>query len=294
MNDTSEAFWFVTLAELENVTAAATALHMSQPTLSRRLRELERTLATPLFDRHGRRLTLNGVGRIYLQRLRRAKAEVDAGRREVADALTPTAGTVRLAFLHSFGVHLVPRLVDRFLGDHPDVAFELSQDAADVVVGQVVDGSADLGLVSPRPAAAGLGWSRVSSQPLALAVTADHRLADWPSAPLIEVSAEPFIVMRPGFGMRHIVDELCAEAGFTPRITFESTDLQTVAGFAATGLGVAVLPVEQDVVPPPGLRLIPLSGAASTRDVGVVWRRGAPLSAAATAFRDLLRDQSVD
>ena len=125
--------WFVELAEAENVTAAAGALHLSQPTLSRMLGRLERDLGTPLFDRAGRRLVLNDRGRVYLDHCRRARAEMDSGRAAVRALVDPVEGTVRLAFLHSFGIRLVPELIGGFRRQ-ARVSFTLFQDAADLKI----------------------------------------------------------------------------------------------------------------------------------------------------------------
>src|SRR5262249_16940629 len=75
--------WFVTLAELQHVTAAAEQLRMAQPTLTRMLARLERRLGVQLFDRHGRRLSLNAYGRIFYQHARRAQLELDSARRAI-------------------------------------------------------------------------------------------------------------------------------------------------------------------------------------------------------------------
>ncbi|WP_378738831.1 LysR family transcriptional regulator [Nocardia brasiliensis] len=284
--------WFTTLAELERVGAAAERLHLAQPTLSRMLGRLERRLGAELFDRRGKRITLNEFGRIYYEHARRAQAELDAASQAIADLTSPTKGVVRLSFLHSFGGWLVPQLVGGFRRGSARITFALRQGPAEMVATDVLDGISDLGIVSPRPAVHGIGWRGLLNQRLALAVPADHRLAGRRQARLAEVADADFIVMHPGFGMRRIVDELCAAADIRPRIAFEASDLITVAGLVAAGLGVAVLP-EEDLGPTPllsGPVLIPLTDAGATREVGLVWSATAPASAAARRFRDFTED----
>lgn len=144
--------WFTTLAETENVSAAADRLHLAQPTLSRMLARLERRLGTPLFDRHGKRITLNDNGRLYYEHARRARAELQAAEQAVADRLNPAKGLIRLSFLHSFGSSLAPQLIAEFRRTAGKVDFTLFQGAAEVITRQVLDGEADLALVSPAPA----------------------------------------------------------------------------------------------------------------------------------------------
>ncbi|MBL1074602.1 LysR family transcriptional regulator [Nocardia sp. 2] len=279
--------WFLTLAELERVGAAAERLHLTQPTLSRMLARLERRLGVELFDRHGKRLTLNESGRIYYEHVRRAQSELDAAARQLADLANPALGVVRLAFQHSLGARVIPELIAGFRRTSGRVTFTLDQDAADVVTAAVRTGNADLGLVSPKPSAAGLGWRPLLRQRLALAVPADHRLAGRRQVRLGEVADADFIAMHPGFGMRHVLDDLCAAADFRPRITFECSNLGTIAGLVAVGLGVSVVPLEEPMGgPQPGPALIPLADPHATRDVGLIWSVNTAHSEAVRRFRD--------
>ena len=279
--------WFVDLAEFENVSAAARRLHISQPTLSRMLARLERELGTPLFDRHGKRLALNDRGRIFLTHARRARAELEAARHQIADLVDPVEGTVHLSFLHSFGVRLVPQLIGDFRRE-ARVAFTLTQDAAETIVDHVRVGDADLAIVSPRPAGTDVVWAPLLRQRLGLAVPGDHHLAGRSEVSLGEVSEEPFVSMAQGFGMRRILEELCAEADFRPDITFESSELGTVAGLVGAGLGVAVLPIEDAPQVPTSVSVIPLAGSRTWREIGIIWQRDRPLPPAAARFRDFV------
>ncbi|MTE17228.1 LysR family transcriptional regulator [Nocardia aurantiaca] len=280
--------WFTTLAETENVSAAADRLHLAQPTLSRMLARLEKRLGTPLFDRHGKRIRLNEYGRLYYEHARRARAELLAGEQAVADRINPTKGVVRLSFLHSFGSHLAPQLIGEFRRGSGRIHFTLFQGAAEVITRQVLDGEADLALVSPRPSEPGIGWRTLLNQPLVLAVPADHRLAGQRQIHLTELADTEFVTMHAGFGMRRIFDELCAAAGMRPHITFESSDLVTVSGLVAAGLGVALVPAEEPV--PPGLAVVPLADAGASRDVGLIWSATAGPSEAVRRFRDFAAD----
>ncbi len=293
--------WFLTLAELEHVGEAADRLNLSQPTLSRMLGRLEQRLGVKLFDRHGKRLMLNDFGRVYYEHARRAQAELDAAGRELADLVNPALGTVRLAFLHSAGARLVPELIAGFRRGSPRITFTLAQGSANTVTTRILNGQSDLGIVSPRPAVPGLGWRELLRQPLALGVPADHRLAGRRQVRLAEVADTDFIVMHRGHGIRVILDNLCAAADFRPRIVMESSDLLTVSGLVAVGLGVALLPLADATTrgalraaaqpgpiqgPQSGPVLVPLSDPGASRAVGLIWSADAVASDAVRIFRD--------
>lgn len=165
-----ELRWFVAVAEREHVTAAAAELHVSQPALSRALARVQADVGVPLFDRDGRRLRLNRYGRLYLEHARRALAQLDAGREELAAATGAGGGTVVLAFLHTLGSWLVPALLRGFGAAHPGIALQLAQDSAAEMLRALHDGSADLVLTSPRPDDPAIGWHALASEPLRLVV----------------------------------------------------------------------------------------------------------------------------
>ncbi len=284
-----EIHWFVVLAEEENVSAAADRLRMTQPTLSRQLARLEHRLGTRLFDRHGRRLSLNDAGRLFAARVGRADTELALAEQELRDLTHGGPRVVRLGFLHSFGTWLVPELIERVHADHPALRFDLVQGSSEHVTGQVTEGSVELGIVSPKPQTAQVAWHRLRRQAVVLALPVHHRLATRRSVDPAELVDEPFVTMQSGFGMRRIFDEVCTAAGITPHITAQCQELQTVAALVAARIGVALLPDDEFVQHPRGLVTRPLAGVDTGRDIGLIWARDAALSAAAAQVRDLAR-----
>jgi DNA-binding transcriptional LysR family regulator len=274
--------WFITLAELQHVTAAAEQLHIAQPTLTRMLARLERRLGAALFDRRGKRLSLNAYGRIFYQHARRAQLELDAARRAIDDLTNPAVGEIRLGFLRSFGATVVPHLIADFAKASPRVAFTLKEGAAESIGDLVSSGSVDVGLVSPRPTRSTSAWRSLFRQRLGIAVPTGHRLSGVAAVSMSHLADEPFVAMHPGFGMRQLLDELCAAAQFEPRIVLESANLTTTAGLVAAGLGISLVPFDGGQYP--GVVTLPLADADAYRDVGLIWNSARPLSRPARDF----------
>ncbi len=281
--------WFLAVAELGHVTNAAAELRVSQPGLSRALARLERELGHPLFDRVGRGVALSPYGRVFAEHARRLVAEEEAARRALAEAADPGRGEVSLAFLHTQGPSFVPDLIRRFRRDHPGVTFRLSQDHAGPIIAAVAGGAADLGITSPRPDGPALAWHPLVTEPLLLAVPADHRLARRARVRLREVADEPFVAFRPDAGLRPIFEQMCAHAGFRPRIAFEGQEVMTVRGLVAAGLGLAVLPPPEPGEPggpdAHGVRHLALAEPDAFREIGLTWADGRTLRPAAERFR---------
>ncbi|MET0134969.1 MAG: LysR substrate-binding domain-containing protein [Kibdelosporangium sp.] len=289
--ETDQLRWFVTVAEGGTVTAAAQALHVSQPALSRGLARLERELGAPLFDRVGRVLRLNANGRAFLEGAKRALNSLDGVARTIGASADPTQGTVRLAFLHTLGTQFVPKLLRGFRDRHPRVDFLLRQGGTARNEQNLLDGEVDLVLATQTSGQPGIEWRPLLDEPLALVVPADHGLAHQASARLAEVCDEPFVTFSHGFGLRPITEELCRQAGFTPRITFEGEDPTMLRGLVGAGCGVSLL------APAPGpladIVELPVSEPRCARTIGVAWCPGHYAPAVVEAFRDYVFTEST-
>jgi LysR family transcriptional regulator, transcription activator of glutamate synthase operon len=280
-----ELQWFVVLAETEHVTDAAAELGISQPTLSRALSRLEAQVGTPLFDRLNRRLRLNAYGRILLEHARRSIDEMRSATERIAALRDPDTGTVRLAFLHSQAGGFVPDLLRSFRAEAPRVQFELFQGAAHEIMERLDSGQADLAITSPRPP--GHPWRVLYAERLCLAVPRDHRFAGRSRVRLAEAAEEPFVALRPGFGLRQLTDELCQQAGISPSVVFEAMEIPTMEGLVAAGFGVAVVPVPRSDRTDPGAAYIPLTEATAKRQIGLTWsahRAPAPAAERLTTY----------
>ncbi len=100
---------------------------------------------------------------------------------------------------------------------------------------------------------------------------------------MIDLADEPVVAMHPGFGMRRLLDELCAAAQFPPRIVLEAATLTTTAGLVAAGLGVSLLPIDGSDYAP-GVEVVALADADAYREVGLIWNSDRPLSRSARDF----------
>ncbi|MDR3664424.1 MAG: LysR family transcriptional regulator [Mycobacterium sp.] len=289
-----ELRWFVVLAEAEHVTEAAAELGVAQPTLSRALSRLENEVGTPLFDRIGRRLRLNGYGRIMLEHARRSIAEVDAAGARIGALLDPDSGLVRLAFLHSAANWFVPDALRRFRLTAPGVRFELFQGASTDIADRLYSGQADVAITSPRPVQVPCTWRVLYVERLCLAVPGDHRLVGRARVRLAEVADETFIALGSDFGLRQLTDQVWAESGITPEIAFEAMEIPTMEGLVAAGFGVAVVPLPRPGRGHPSVIHIPLCNTRVKREIGMAWVKGRELPPAAARFAELVSALPAD
>ncbi|MCZ8515391.1 LysR family transcriptional regulator [Paenibacillus filicis] len=282
--------YFQTVARLEHMTQAAQALSVSQSALSRSISRLESELGVPLFDRQGRSIALNRYGQLFLQRVNRILKEYEDGKLEIRDLLDEDAGEVTLGFLHTLGSHMIPELIVSFRSKYPRVRFQLNQSSTTVLLQQLVHGMLDLCLLSsPSEAVNSVEWKELWSEELFVFVPKQHPLAGRDSIALTEIADEPMVSFKHGYGLRHIIDRLCLQAGFTPRIAFEGEEVPTVAGLVAAGLGVALLPNVKGSGIEHGVKLR-VSTPECRRVIGVAWSKDRYLSPSSKRFLQFVLD----
>lgn len=290
------------LAELgrtEHVTETAELLGVPQSTVSRALARASAVVGTELVVRDGRGVRLTPAARTLLPYIEQALAEFQAGLDRVRNDSEVVRGKISVSFQHTFGEATLPLLIGAFRGRHPGAAFTLSQGARSTCLDEVASGEADLALTAPVAAQGrNLASAPLYREPLRLVVHHRHPLAKRPAAHLADIRTEPFVALGPGYGLRSLTDALFREAGYRPRIAFESQDSHTVRGLVSAGLGVSVLPpggnapgrTAGPATGDLGLVEIPLDSPLAFREVGLSWRRRKPGSEPVPVrlFRDMV------
>ncbi|KRA31130.1 MULTISPECIES: LysR family transcriptional regulator [unclassified Nocardioides] len=276
---------FLAVADGSTVTETAERAHRTQPAVSRALSRLEREVGTPLFQRVGRGLVLTPAGRELSRHARDTLDAYERGVRSVQDITVPGGGFVPVAFLHTLGTWLVPELIRGFRAERPQVRFDLRQHGDAGLIDDLLNGVVDLAITGDRPQFAPLESRRLFLEPLRLVVPPDHRLAARRTARLADVAAEQFIALKPGFSLRTVTEDLCAQVGFTPLIGFEGEEVETLRGLVSAGLGVALLPEPRGGAAPaaPSLRI---TDVRASREIGLAWVRDRNLPPASEHFRE--------
>jgi len=284
--DTDVLRWFQQVADGVTVTEVSDLDRVTQSGVSRALARLEAEVGTALLRRSGRTLRMTRAGAAFKGHVDALLHELDDGLAAVSQLVDPETGTVTMAFQLSFGSWLVPDLVASFRAHHPEVRFELRhvQDRDGPAVHLA---SADLLLTTARSGNRDIEWRRLFTEPMQLVLPASHPMAGRTDVGLRDVAAEPFIMLRSSFSLRQLTELLCANAGFSPTIAFETDDLSTIRGLVAAGLGVAIVPALPDR---PDLFVhdlwsVAIADPAATREVGLAWSKRQASLPSAELFR---------
>ncbi|MGW0173411.1 LysR family transcriptional regulator [Rhodococcus sp. NPDC003322] len=239
--DLRQLEYFVAVAEERNFTRAAQRVHISQSGVSAQIRALERELGAELFDRSTRSVTLTVAGKAALEHARAALASAEALGQAVGEVTDLIRGQLTVGMVVGCTITPLFDALARFHLAHPGVELTLTEDNSDRLLGAVRDGTVDLALVGTATAPTDLESLTVVSEPLVVAVPADHRLARRRTVTLRDVCTDTVVCMPPGTGLRSVFDNACTAAGLTPRIGLQAGASDAIADLAARGLGVAIL-----------------------------------------------------
>jgi DNA-binding transcriptional LysR family regulator len=279
---------FVTVGELQSFAAAAKALHLSQPALSRRISHLEETLGVRLFDRTTRSVGLTVLGRRFLGEVHGLVEDLDRSVLSLRDAAELEAGDVTIGCVFSAVHHFLPPVIRAFRAKHPGVLVRIVEEGADEVLASVKHGEADLavnyiGMQDPE-----LVFAPLLKEPYVLACPADHPLAKRRSVRWDELAKYPHARVSHASRNRLIIDQALAELPPLPRPVIEVRHVSTLIGLVERGLALAVVP--QLTLPrrPATVVGVKLERPAITRTLAIVRRSGRSLSPAAAAFERLL------
>jgi DNA-binding transcriptional LysR family regulator len=285
--------YFVVVAEELNFGRAAVRLRMAQPPLSVQIQGLEKELGVRLFDRIPRGVRLTKEGEVLLVEARSVLERVDAAERAVHRASTGELGTLNVGGVSSAFHHVLPRVVPAFRHAYPQVDLQLKElDTADAI-SEIRAGTLDVAFVRAGIADDDMQLRPIHEDIFCLAVPADHRLAGEESVDLADLGGEFFVMPKrsvsPDFHDYTLTT--LRSNGYTPRIAFEGSTIQSILSFVACGLGVALVPTSASAWLFDTVRYVPLTKPVSFIEVAVVWSEN-HVSMALRNFLKILRQST--
>jgi len=276
---------FLSVAELRSFTEAGRTLNVSQPALSRTIRQIEDGVGARLFDRDTRNVELTPAGRELAPIARRILGEFEGAFSELAQFVEGRSGRVTVAALPSIAAAILPATIERFRHGHPQVDFTIRDALSDVIVSAVDEGHADLGVTVRPPVSERLAYRPLLSDDFVLVCRADDPLAGDAAVPWSVFEGRAFIAMASSSSVRAMTDAAFLQAALAVKPLYECEHIATAGSLIAAGLGVTALPrLTLPLIGFARMSVRPLEQPILSRSIGVVTRIGRSLSPAAQAF----------
>ena len=283
--------YFLAVAQVGNFTRAAERCHISQPSLSQQIQNLESELGEPLFLRKPGGVELTHAGRNLRERATSVVEQADGILEDFAEQGRPLSGAVRLGVIPTVGPYFLPELLMKFRKEYPDVGFQIREAETAELVQAVSSEDIELAIVSDVTKAAGTGRSvhleDLYDEALYLAVPEGHALAGQKSVAQADVPADEVMHLRAGHCLRDQTVEVCPtgldESGV------ECEQLATLLAFVAGGQGIAVVP-ESAIEEARMKNVVIISlDPEPRRSIKMMKRRGKALSHAGKKFLEFCR-----
>lgn len=280
--------FYVAAAEAGSVSGAARALSISQSSVTEAIRGLEDDLGVVLFDRQARGILLTHKGSAFLRHARQILADVATARSAFVEEAEAATGRLSLGVTSLVAGYVLSDILARYRRAFPQIELNVIEDNGDYLQHLLIGGELDVAvlLTSSVKDRLALNVETLVVSPYRLWLPLGHPLAQQETITLEELAGQPLIQL--------MVDEieestrrLTAALPVKPQITFRTRSVEAVRSLVATGAGLAILPslvyrpwsLEGDRI-----EIRDVSGDLPTVQVGLAWRKGAPLSAPAYNF----------
>src|SRR5215212_7209536 len=282
--------YFVAVAETANFTRAAERSHVSQPSLSQQILNLEREVGHKLFHRLGRKAVLTEAGNAFLERARRILFEVENAAKELGDH--PSLGRrITVGAVQTVMPYLVTPLIAQLRDSHPNLLVDAQEDFRSNLVRGVVEGDLDLAIVPLPVKDHRISVESLLVEPLLLIVGKRHPMTSRQEISVQDLASETFVSLGDSSALAAQVRGFFGDQKFQPRFGIRCAQVATLKQFVSSGLGISLLPQlarlpdDREM-----LTYLRLTGSEPTRELVVIRHLQRYQSRGAEQFLKLLRE----
>ncbi|WP_338469508.1 LysR family transcriptional regulator [Niallia sp. XMNu-256] len=234
--------YFLEVARQKNMTKAAETLHISQPALSKMIKNLEEELGLTLIIRSNKASEVTDAGQIVMDYAQRMISLMEEMATTLSDMTNLQRGSIHIGIPPIAGSLFFPKVIAEFHATFPNIKINITEYPVPKLTKKVLDGEIDLGIaVLPIDEVEILSYPIVSEK-MKLILHVDHKLSENKVVKLNELKDEEFIFISEDFALHDIIWNHCIQAGFQPRILFKSTQWDFMTEMVAAHLGLTILP----------------------------------------------------
>ncbi|MDF2570285.1 MAG: gltC 8 [Sporomusa sp.] len=278
--------YFIEVARQKSFSKAAETLHVSQPSISKAIKELENQLGSTLFYRNTKTVELTDAGDAILEQAQQIISSFHNINAQLSGVTQLQTGKIHIGLPPITGVSDFAQLLGRFKSEYPNIQINLYEYGSKKIEMGIQDGTLDLGIIY-IPCEEEQLYETIAfvQDPLKIVMHPQHPLANKSSITYQELKNEHFVLYSNDYILHDKIIERCKKAGFTPNIIFETSQRELMTQIVAARLGVALLPnkvcqeLNADM-----FATLPMADPQLYLRLAMVWKRGRYLSHAARAL----------
>ncbi|RXT07252.1 LysR family transcriptional regulator [Ammoniphilus sp. CFH 90114] len=272
--------YFYKVGKHKNFTHAAHALHVSQPTVTNAVNQLEEELGVKLLIRNTKNVSLTHHGELFHKRVESILGEIQSSIEEVKDRLSK----IKMGLPPMIGARIFPSVYKEFKHCFPAIDIEVMEKGSVSTCELLETGELDLGLIILPEDQSSLNVIPLMEEEIMVCMHPDHALAKNKEICFSQLKDEDFVALTPDFLHRKLTLKECEKHGFTPRIVFESHEVSTAKELVANGLGISLF-MKLIVAKRSDIVQIPLSNQTKVQ-IGLAWKKNKHLTKNCKQFID--------
>lgn len=290
--------YILKVARTGSITEAASQLYISQPALSQVIRNVEKELGGPIFNRSVQPMQLTDIGREYISAVNRVNSIRNDMTRHINEIIGNERGTLRIGVSVQRGLHVLPKILPVFLGRYPHIRIVLEEYGSNILEQMVINGECDFAMITAMPDNSKLTYDLIENEEIMLVAGSRTKLAQTvPSGTPIHLKdavGERFVSLAPGHSIRDVQESLFRKIDIRPEIIVESHNFEACRRLTVLLNAVMLCPnVYVSKVPDldlsSALSVYPILDAELTRHFYLCYRSDTRLTPAMSAFIGIVR-----
>jgi LysR family cyn operon transcriptional activator len=279
--------YFLAICEAKSFSRAADHLHVTQPTLSHQIQQLEEELGAKLLDRRGQRTEPTPAGELFRVHAAQALQDVAAGVMAINELEGLIRGDLSIAVFHSFSSSRLPSVFAEYASRYPGIRIVARQLSKNEMEQELLNGKLDFAIGYWRSSDEQIEAQTLFDEPLVLVVGARHPWARLKTIQMKRLAEQPLVLLTSEFGARSYLDEYFARIHATPHVVLEMNAIEPIVATIRNTALATVLP-KGAVGNTKRVRIINLTDPVPKRSAAILWRSRGHRSAAATRLADMV------
>jgi len=267
--------YFLAVAEELHYRKAAEKLCISQPGLSRQIKQMEEILETPLFIRDKKRVTLTAAGIFLKGEIEFIINHLDITKKQLKHVAEGNFGELKIGFLGSAMQTVIPELLLKLRSNYPLIKTTLEELANKAQVNAVLNATLDMGFVRLARVPEELEMRTVLKDTFSLVLPKDHIISENTFKGIHQFAEEEFILFSQDYSALYFdtIMSICEDAGFSPKVSHKSVHAQTIFKLVENKLGIAIVPTSLQYGFEMGVKFIELLNIKQRAELSVIWKK---------------------